>query len=122
MTEPASSAAAGIGLFKLVGMISGATLVAIVVMVMAQPTSRREWAVALISTVIGSICGGAAAIQYLGLQQWSGTFEGSLALAGLHFSCGLPAWVIVRAWFVYAEKRRNATLPEIVRELKDSRN
>ncbi|MNR52220.1 hypothetical protein D3C85_1720210 [compost metagenome] len=67
-----------------------------------------------------SIGGGAAVIQYYGLHEWAVTFYGSLALASLHFTCGLPAWVLVRAWFIYAEKRRDSTLPDLMKEIREA--
>ena len=72
MTDPASSGVAGAAAFKAVGGASavaagGAGLAAIVVMLMTPPRSPREWAVGLISTVVASIGGGAAAIEHFGL-------------------------------------------------------
>lgn len=120
MTEPASTAAGGFALSKLLGLALGVPLAVAVVMIMTRPRSSREWAVALISTVVVSIGGGAAVIQYYGLHEWAGTFYGALALASLHFTCGLPAWVLVRAWFIYAEHRRDASLPDMVKEIREA--
>lgn len=120
MTEPATTAAGGFALSKLLGLVLGVPLAVAVVMIMTRPRSSREWAVALISTVVVSIGGGAAVIQYYGLHEWAVTFYGSLALASLHFTCGLPAWVLVRAWFIYAEKRRDSTLTDMVKEIRES--
>ncbi|MOA53949.1 hypothetical protein D3C78_1774840 [compost metagenome] len=91
-------------------------------MIMTRPRSSREWAVALISTVVVSIGGGAVVIQYYGLHEWAVSFYGSLALASLHFTCGLPAWVLVRAWFVWSEARKSLGLPELVRDLKEMKD
>lgn len=120
MTEPATTAAGGFALSKLLGLVLGVPLAVAVVMIMTRPRSSREWAVALISTVVVSIGGGAAVIQYFGLHEWAVTFYGSLALASLHFTCGLPAWVLVRAWFIYAEKRRDSALTDMVKEIRES--
>ncbi|MDH4566168.1 hypothetical protein E8E95_05705 [Pseudomonas sp. BN414] len=89
-------------------------------MIMTRPRSSREWAVALISTVVVSIGGGAAVIQHYGLHEWAASFYGSLALASLHFTCGLPAWVLVRAWFIYAEKRRDTAITDMVKEIREA--
>lgn len=94
-------------------------LATIVVMVMTLPHNRGEWAVALISTVVSSLCGGAAMIQYLGLASWMGTINGAMALGGIYFSCGLPGWAIVRWVFNFIKKREGKDLPEIVAELVD---
>lgn len=119
MTEPASSAIGGVALAKLLAMVLGVPLAVAVVMIMTCPRSRREWTVALISTVIASICGGAGIVQWFSLQAWSATFEGAAAIAGLHFVCGLPAWVIVRAWFIWSESRKGVGLPELAKEFRE---
>lgn len=119
MSEPASSALAVTGLAKLVGLAFGATFAAVVVMIMTRPDDRREWAVALICTVISSICGGAVIIQTLELHAWASTFEGLIAMAGVYFTAGLPAWVLVRGWFVFAAQRKDAAITEIVKEIRD---
>jgi hypothetical protein len=72
MSEPTSSAAGGLFAWKLVGgaagfAAGGAGLAAIIVMLMTPPRSPREWAVGLISTVLGSICGGAVVVQHFAL-------------------------------------------------------
>ncbi|WP_188434287.1 DUF1275 family protein [Halopseudomonas salina] len=120
MSEPVSSGLAGVGLVKIAGFLFGATFASIVVMAMTQPKSTREWVVALICTVIASICGGAFVVQWFELHRWAEVWEGSVALAGLHFVCGLPAWVFVRAWFVYAEKRQTMSLTDMIRELREA--
>ena len=121
MTEPASTAAGGIALYKL-GLLGlfGGLLVAIVVMAMTVPKTVREFVVALISTLMFSLCGGAGVVRWFELMTWANDLFGLIALLGLAFVCGLPGWVLVRAWFVFAEKRRTSTLPDMVRELKES--
>jgi len=121
MTEPASTAAGGIALYKLglLGLVA-ALLTAIVVMAMTVPRTAREFAVALISTLMFSLGGGAFVIRWFELMTWADDLFGLIALLGLVFVCGLPGWVLVRAWFVFAEKRRGASLPEIVREIKET--
>lgn len=118
MSEPASAFFAGSTVVKVAAAVFGVTGVALVVMIMTQPVTRREWAVALISTVVASICGGAAVIQYYGLAAWQSSFDGSLALAGLHFVCGLPAWVAVRGYFAWTESNARRGLPDLIREIR----
>ena len=85
VTEPISTGAAGTA--KLLAMIFGsATLAAFVVMVTVQPQTRREWAVALICTVLSSISGGSAVVMWLGLQAWALDFFGLMGLGGLFFA------------------------------------
>ncbi|WXL27747.1 hypothetical protein WG219_09970 [Ectopseudomonas mendocina] len=119
MPEPTSAAAGGIALYKLgvLGLLV-ALAAAIVVMAMTVPKTVREFTVALISTLMFSLGGGAGVIRWYELQHWANDQFGLIALLGLVFVCGLPGWVVVRAWFVYAEKRRTASLVEILRELK----
>jgi hypothetical protein len=84
------------------------------------PRSPKEWAVGLISTVVGSIGGGAAAIQYWGLQNWANDPIGLVAMLGLVFACGLPCWAIVRWVFNYINKNQDATIADVAREVKDA--
>ncbi|WP_375198953.1 hypothetical protein [Cupriavidus metallidurans] len=129
MSEPISGGTAvgvaGAAAFKAVGgpaaVAAGASgLAAIVVMIMMKPRSTAEWAVALISTVVGSVTGGAAVVQYFGLQAWTHEYIGLVALFGLVFSCGLPAWAIVRWLFNWIEKRKDKDLAEVVDDVRDA--
>lgn len=121
MPEPTSSSAAGgFAAYKLaVAFGIPAGLAAIVVMLWIQPKSPREWTMALICTVMSSVCGGALAIEYLKLQHLAaGGLSGLMAMAGVIFACGLPGWVIVRALFAWLDKRKNLGLPELIKEVK----
>lgn len=125
MAEPTTSGAgaAGFAAFKAAGGIAGiaglgAALAAVVVMLMTPPRSPREWAVGLICTVLGSICGGAAVISYFHLQGWMYTFEGLVALLGVVFTCGLPAWAVVRWIFTFIERRKDKDLGEVVESMR----
>ena len=126
MAEPTSSTgAAGFAAFKMMGgaagmAAGGAGLAAIIVMLMTPPRSPREWAVGLISTVVGSVCGGAALITYFNLHYWMQTPVGLVAMLGLVFASGLPAWAVVRAAFTWLEKRRGQDLAEMVGDAKEA--
>lgn len=85
---------------------------------MTPPRSPREWAVGLISTVVGSIAGGAAVITHYELQAWMHSATGLMSVLGLVFACGLPAWAIVRWLFTWMERRRDRDLGEIADELR----
>lgn len=118
MTEPTSSAAAGIAGWKLIGGAAGAAgLASLVVMCMLPPRSLREWVVGLVSTVVGSVCGGAAVVQYLDLHAWADTYVGMVALIGLVFACGLPAWMLVRWAFTFMARRADKDLAEVAGEV-----
>lgn len=123
MSEPVTSAAGGVAGWKLIGGMAGiaaggAGLAALVVMCMTPPRSTKEWAVGLTSTVVGSVSGGAAVIQYFGLQSWAHEPTGLVAMIGLCFACGLPAWAIVRWLFNYINKRQQAGIEEIAAEVR----
>lgn len=119
MSEPTSSTIAGIAGWKMLAGAGGAAgLAALVVMLMTRPRSGREWAVGLITTVLGSVFGGAAAIHYFELQPMVHSEIGSVVLIGICFSCGLPAWAIVRWVFTWMEKRRDADIAEVVAEVR----
>jgi hypothetical protein len=123
MSEPISGAAAGVFGFKALGGLAGvgsvgAGLAAFVVMSMTKPKDDKEWRVALACTIVGSISGGSALVQYLSIQHWSQSPFGLCALFGLAFACGLPAWALVRALFKWIEKRRDADLLELAQEVK----
>jgi hypothetical protein len=88
-------------------------------MCIMTPCSPKEWAVGIISTVVASVVGGAAAIQHFGLQAWANSLIGLIAMFGLVFACGLPGWAIVRRLFNYIAKRENVDLTDVVKDLKE---
>lgn len=119
MTEPVSTAAGGIAVYKLGAFGFFALLAAILVMAMTLPKTMREFVVAMTCTVVSSICGGAFLVRWLDIGSWVQDDIGMLALCGIIFVCGLPAWVIVRAWFAWSEARKNTALPEMVKEFRE---
>lgn len=128
MSEPISGGVAVGVAFKAAGgtaaggvaavAAGGSGLAAIVVMLLMRPRTRGEWAVALISTVVSSVAGGAAVVQHYGLQSWAQDYIGLVALFGLVFGCGLPGWAVVRWLFNFIERRRDKDLADIVREVR----
>lgn len=119
-----AAAAAGATTLKAIGGLAagsgiGAGLAAFVVMSMTKPATDKEWRVALASTIAASIGGGAALIKYLHIENWSADVFGLAGLGGLMFACGLPGWALVRALFVYLNKRKDAGLDEIVKDVKE---
>lgn len=124
MSEPISSTAAGVAGWKIIGGLAGmgaigAGLAAFVVMSMTKPKSDQEWRVALVSTLVGSIGGGACLVRYLGIQHWAEDIFGMVAMLALVFACGLPAWALVRALFKYLDKHKDADLAAIVKDVKE---
>jgi hypothetical protein len=122
--EPTSSTTgAGFIAWKLIGGLAGigaigAGLATIVVMCLLRPRSQAEWVVGIISTVVGSVCGGAAAIQYFEIQHWANSMFGLVAMIGLVFACGLPAWAIVRWTFNYINKHEGADIAQIIADAR----
>ena len=124
MPEPTSSGVAGVAAYKALGgtalaAASGATLAAVVVMLMTPPRDKREWAVGLISTVVSSIGGGAFTVEYFQLHHWAFSTVGLYAMGGLMFACGLPGWALVRWVFNFIEKNRDAGIDEIAKDVKE---
>jgi hypothetical protein len=124
MSEPISTSAAGVAGWKIIGGLAGmgaigAGLAAFVVMAMTKPKTDQEWRVALICTLVGSIGGGAALVRYLGIQHWVQDPFGMVAMLAVVFACGLPAWALVRALFIFIDKRRDADLAQIVHDVKE---
>lgn len=123
MTEPASTTAGGFLLWKLATclIVLAVVLVTIVVMAMTLPKTIKEFVVALISTVVFSLGGGAFVVMQLGLMGWAHDYVGLVALAGVVFACGLPAWVLVRAFYAYADARSQGTgFIDMIREIKQA--
>lgn len=94
-------------------------------MCVSLPRTLREWAVALISTVVSSLGGGALVIVKFGLLDalWRSTTElhlfiQLLGVLGVVFACGLPGWFMVRMAFNWMEKRKDRDLGEIVGEVR----
>lgn len=107
-----------------VGVLGAVTLVTVLVMVMKRPRTVGEWVVGLISTVVSSICGGAAIVLYMGLHrtlQSADPFEVYAALVvvgGVVFTAGLPGWVLVRIAFNTMTKYQDRTAVEIYDDFK----
>ncbi|MBV4459187.1 hypothetical protein KVG96_14600 [Pseudomonas sp. COR58] len=120
MSEPGPlTAVGGIALYKLGAFGFVAVLAAVVVMAMTLPKTVREFVVAIISTTVSSICGGAFVVRWFGLAAWANDDIGLIALGGVIFVCGLPAWVLVRAWFKWAENRKDKDLAQLATDLQD---
>lgn len=122
MAEPVTSGGAAVYLkiFGFSAIISiSFLLVATVVIMTRMPRTRQEWAVGLICTLVGSLTGGAAVVQRFNLHVWADSWFGMVALGGLVFACGLPAWAVVRWVFNFINAREGKGIDEIVRELKD---
>lgn len=130
-TTAAGAQGAGQGFGLLAGAavgtaaIGGFSLAAFIVMVMTQPRSTREWAVALISTLVGSFGGGASAIVYFELYRHFVPGDpvmmtlAIMELIGVAFTCGLPGWLIVRVAFNTMNGWQSKTAKEVVTDVKD---
>lgn len=92
---------------------------AVVVMLMTPPRNIREWTVGLISTVVSSICGGAITVEYFQLHHWAFSTIGLYAMGGVIFACGLPGWALVRWLFNFIEQRRDESIDEVAKDVKE---
>lgn len=97
----------------------GAGLAAFVVMSLTKPKTDQEWRVALICTLVSSIGGGSALVRYLGFQHWVEDPFGMVAMLAFAFACGLPGWALIRALFIFLDKRRDAGIDELARAAKE---
>lgn len=123
MAEPASSGAAGVAGWKLIGGLAGVLAIGsflawLVVVCMRRPKTDAEWVVSLVTTLVASIAGGAWLLRRVGLAHDlanAGWVELAVLL-GLAFACGLPAWAVVRAVFVWLNKREGKDIGDLVAE------
>ena len=106
------------------GVAAGLSM--LVVMLTKKPRTDQEWVVAIISTVVSSLCGGAVVILHFGLLRWVDQtlptldmFVGLIALIGVAFSCGLPGWAIVRWVFNWIIAREGKDIGEVIKDAKD---
>lgn len=126
--EAASAAArsfsAGHAFVGGAGVVGGVTLAAVVVMLVKQPRTPREWAIALISTLVCSLGLGAALVLYFGLHRPLASHNdveviaGLLQIIGVVFAAGLPGWVLVRIAFNTMNKFQDASADDVVEEVK----
>lgn len=106
-------------IFKLFFYLIGPTFAAVVVMLLIQPNSTKQWFAALLSTVITSISLGAYILQhYLGIAESTKNIFDLMQIGGVFFIAGLPGWILVRAIFLFGEKNKHKTILEILKELK----
>jgi len=122
--DGASGAAAGALGWKLIGGLAGlgaigAGLATVVVLCVSHPKDPREWAVALIATVMSSLSLGSFVVVKFGLQAWVLDPFGLVALFGLVFACGLPGWALLRWVFVWIAKREGQDIVEVVQGARE---
>lgn len=117
MTDLSSAIATGIAT-KVAGLSAFGVLAVIVVMAITPPKSFSEFVVGLISTVVASLSGGSALISYLGMTKLADDPFGLATIGGVMFVCGLPGWLLVRAFFMWAQRRRHMDLAELLKDAK----
>ncbi|HEY9836888.1 MAG TPA: hypothetical protein V6D27_08315 [Vampirovibrionales bacterium] len=117
MTDLSSAIATGIAT-KIAGLSAAAILAAIVVMAITPPKTFSEFLVGLISTVMASLTGGAALVRYMDLTELVNDPFGLATIGGIMFICGLPGWLLVRAFFLWAQRRRHMDLAELLKDAK----
>lgn len=120
MTDLSSAVAAGIAgiAAKIAGLSAPAILAAVVVMAKTPPKTFSEFVVGVISTLMASLSGGAALVSYLGLTELVNDHWGLATIGGIMFVCGLPGWLLVRAFFLWAQRRRHMDIAELLEDAK----
>lgn len=103
---------------KIAGLSAGAILAAIVVMAITPARNAREFIVGMVSTLVSSLSGGAALTRYLGLTELVNDPWGLATIGGLMFVCGLPGWLLVRAFFLWAERQKGVDLLQMLQALR----
>lgn len=130
MTEAAASAAnAAHDVVRANPALVGGTGTALVsaslaffVMMIFRPEDHKEWAAALICTLVSSLGFGCFVILRFGLIVWVHTTDTAdlaaafAAYGALFFTCGLPGWVFVRIVFNTLGKYADKTVPEVVHD------
>lgn len=124
MSEPISGWVAAVVGFKAIGSVAfltalAAALSTLVTMCVSPPESRKEWFVAITSTVISSICGGSYIVMRFGLQDWTDSYFGLSSLFGLVFACGLPGWSMVRWIFNSLRSKEGMEIEDVVVQVKE---
>lgn len=118
MTE-LSAVTAGIA-SKIAGMSVGALLAAVVVMAITPAKNAKEFIVGMISTLVASLSGGAAIIKYFQLTDLANDIFGIATIGGIMFIAGLPGWLLVRAFFLWAQRRKHLDIAELLKDARRS--
>ena len=120
MSEPASSTAASIGLYKLAAAAGGSgALIAVINMALNPPRSKKELAAMLAATLAFSLGLGSALVMWIGVSNWIN--QGAIGIAGIGgilFSVGSIGWLLIRKIFDWFNKDKD--LIELVKEVKDA--
>ena len=108
-----------------IAVAGGTTLGAAVVMTATMPRRKTDFFLCIISTVISSLSIGSYVVIHfdligdlLAVATVDQAYMILAQIGGIFFVAGLPDWTIVRAFFLWSEKHRKSTLPEILEEAK----
>ena len=103
----------------------GAALVTAVVMTATMPTRKTDFFIALLSTVVCSVALGAWGVQHFGMVEALLTVKTDLQfyvqlaqIGGVFFAAGLPGWIVVRAFFIWAQARRELGLDALIADAR----
>ena len=92
----------------------------VLVMALTRPKTNREIVCALIATFSGGIFGPSAVILFFDIKMATvSTMDQDYVRNLLTIICGLPGWVIVRAWFNWSEVNRKKTLVDLIEQIKE---
>lgn len=134
MSEPASSTAGGIALWKIAGGILGIGVVASALGFMVlMPKTPREALLRIFATMAGSaflgplvvaaaysrwpevFAAGATLAQNMGMESWLGMF---MVAAPMLAIAGLPFWWVLGAAVLWLERRKAKDLGEMIADAR----
>lgn len=134
MTEPASSTAGGVALWKIVISVFGIGVIAAGLgFIVLPPKTTREFAARAIATMMGSALAGpflvaaayhqwpgvfAAGVQLAergGLESWLGLFVVAAPLLAL---AGLPFWWILGALVLWFDRRKGKDVGQLAADAR----
>ena len=94
-------------------------LATLVVICAKRPSTRQEWVIGIISTLMSSLGGGSAFLLHMDLMHWMNSYIGLMAVGGIFFACGLPGWALVRLLFNTIERNKGKTITDVVKDVKE---
>ena len=94
--------------------------VCVIVMALTLPKSKREFVCAITATILFALYGPSAVILFMHIDfSTVSLMDQEKARSLLTVLCGLPGWVIVRAFFNWAEINRTKTIVDLAAQIKD---
>jgi hypothetical protein len=94
--------------------------VCVLVMALTRPKTNREFVCAMIATIVGALFGPAFVVMLFGINFASVSVNDQDHIRSLlTVVCGMPGWVMVRAYFNWAEVSETKTIIDLIKQVKD---